>query len=181
MASGLTYPASDSAPEHGFVVLADGYRLLREMAFRLGQLGLECLIQEPLLGTIAEAEVMVQSWQPEKGQAYLACAEVVVELPSAPVGLGGRCQELALRLLPWLRGGPLALLAAASDGIDGPTPAAGAWVDGLTWFQAQDKGLVPEEYLAGHDSFGFFRDLGQSWQPGPTHNNLNDLIVLVHP
>lgn len=179
VASGLTYSSTGNG-EHGFEVLADGHRLLQELASRLQEQGLDCRLQEPLLGSIAEAEASIKSWQPRRGQAYLASAEVVVALPSSPLGLGGRCQELVLRLLPWLRESPLMLLAAASDGIDGPTLAAGAWADGDTWCQARERGLVPEEYLARHDSFGFFRDLGQSWQPGPTHNNLNDLIVLVH-
>ena len=66
-------------------------------------------------------------------RCFIWGGETTVTLGPSP-GLGGRCQELALAAARLLAGraGP-ALLAAGTDGRDGPTDAAGAIVDGSTW------------------------------------------------
>ena len=66
-------------------------------------------------------------------------------LGEAPPGLGGRCQELALAAARVLDGAPagVALLAAGTDGRDGPTDAAGAIVDGGTWRLRPPRAAIP--------------------------------------
>ncbi|MBC7541864.1 MAG: DUF4147 domain-containing protein [Candidatus Sericytochromatia bacterium] len=107
----------------------------------------------------------------------LAAGETTVTLSTA-AGRGGRCQELALAAAIALDGVPgLGLLAAGSDGIDGPTPVAGAWADGTTVLRASANGHDAGRDLARHDSHQFFDATGGLWRPGPTGTNVGDLVV----
>jgi hydroxypyruvate reductase len=95
-------------------------------------------------------------------------------------GKGGRNQEFALRLashLSDLRG--VACLSAGSDGIDGPTAAAGAFVDPTTCSRARRIGLDLERLLARNDSYRFFSRLGDLFRPGATGTNVMDLKIAV--
>jgi glycerate-2-kinase len=67
----------------------------------------------------------------------------------------------------------------STDGIDGPTDAAGAIVDGKTLTRAAKMGLVPEEYLAKNDSYHFFSQLGDLIFTGATGTNVNDISLIV--
>ncbi|MCX6070876.1 MAG: DUF4147 domain-containing protein [Chloroflexi bacterium] len=93
-------------------------------------------------------------------------------------GRGGRNQELALGSALALDGQPrCALVALASDGIDGPTDAAGAWVDGETVARARALGLNPREAAQAHDSYPLLDQLGALLRTGPTGTNLTDLVI----
>jgi len=98
-------------------------------------------------------------------------------------GRGGRNQELALGAALALSGFEhAAVLAFATDGVDGRSDAAGAVVTGETSLRAASLGLSPHRALAENDSEPFFRALGCSWGGGPTGTNVNDLAVaLVYP
>jgi hydroxypyruvate reductase len=94
-------------------------------------------------------------------------------------GRGGRNQELALAAAFGLRGVPNVLLASiGTDGNDGPTDAAGAWVDGSTLDRAGAHGLDAAAALAVNDSYAFFDALGDLVRTGPTNTNVNDLYLL---
>jgi hydroxypyruvate reductase len=94
-------------------------------------------------------------------------------------GQGGRNQELALSAAFSLRGLERVLLASiGTDGSDGPTDAAGAWVDGTTLARAADLSLDPAASLAANDSYTFFDKLGTLIRTGPTQTNVNDLYLL---
>lgn len=95
-------------------------------------------------------------------------------------GLGSRNQEIALAAalkLKDLRG--LAIASMSTDGIDGPTDAAGAVADGETVARAVKQGLKPEEFLVDNDSYHFFEKLGDLIFTGPTGTNVNDISVVV--
>jgi len=95
-------------------------------------------------------------------------------------GSGGRNQELALAAALRLGGTDGIVVASVStDGIDGPTDAAGAIVDGRTLTRAKKVGLTPEEYLAENDSYNFFLKLGDLILTGPTGTNVNDISTAV--
>lgn len=95
-------------------------------------------------------------------------------------GRGGRNQELALAASVALAGLPdVALMALATDGSDGPTDAAGAWVDGDTAARARALGLDPQVALAENDSYPFLDAVGALLRTGPTGTNVNDLVVLL--
>jgi hydroxypyruvate reductase len=93
-------------------------------------------------------------------------------------GRGGRNQELALGAALTLDGTPrCALVALASDGIDGPTDAAGAWVDGETLTRARALGLDPQQAAEAHDVYPLLDQLGALLRTGPTGTNLSDLVI----
>jgi len=95
-------------------------------------------------------------------------------------GKGGRNQELVLSAslkMEGLRG--VAIASIGTDGVDGPTDAAGAVADGQTLARAHDKKLDPKEFLTNNDSYHFFLKRGDLIFTGPTGTNVNDLTVLV--
>jgi glycerate-2-kinase len=95
-------------------------------------------------------------------------------------GKGGRNQEIALSAA--LKIGNLegvTIASASTDGVDGPTDAAGALVDGKTLRRAHDLGLNPREFLANNDSYRFFSKLGDLVFTGPTGTNVCDVAVVV--
>ncbi len=95
-------------------------------------------------------------------------------------GLGGRNQELALASALNLGGLEECVIASFStDGVDGPTDAAGAIVDGYTLKRAKQAGLNPEEYLARNDAYHFFSKLGDLIHTDATGTNVNDISVII--
>ncbi|MEM3044094.1 MAG: glycerate kinase [Candidatus Bathyarchaeia archaeon] len=95
-------------------------------------------------------------------------------------GRGGRNQEAMLSASIKLKGiDGVACLSFGTDGLDGPTDAAGAIIDGFTYGRALERGLRPEEYLTRNDSYSFFRELGDLINTGPTGTNVNDITLLV--
>lgn len=108
---------------------------------------------------------------------WVASGEPTVTLRDKP-GKGGRCQELALAFALLVEGCQARLLAAGSDGIDGPTDAAGAIVDGTTCARARSMGLDPEHHLRTHDAYPLLEAVGALLKPGPTGTNANDLFLL---
>jgi hydroxypyruvate reductase len=101
-----------------------------------------------------------------------------VTLGDAPTGLGGRCQELALAAARALDGTPgVALLAAGTDGRDGPTDAAGAIVDGRTWRAVAAAGRDPVRDLAAHDAYRALDAAGALLKVGLTGTNVMDVVI----
>jgi glycerate-2-kinase len=95
-------------------------------------------------------------------------------------GLGGRNQELALAAALKLSSTDRVVLASLStDGVDGPTDAAGAIPDGETVARAIKMKLTPEEFLNENDSYHFFSKIGDLVLTGPTGTNVNDVSMLV--
>lgn len=100
-------------------------------------------------------------------------------------GRGGRNQEFALAAVPGVASMALmlergaCLASAGTDGIDGPTDAAGALLDSLTLQRAGARGLDPDAFLARNDAYDFFDALGDLIRWGPTGTNVGDLHVLL--
>ena len=96
-------------------------------------------------------------------------------------GRGGRSQELALAAALSIgdAGRPVGLLSFGTDGIDGPTDAAGAWVDDTTVARAQALGLDPLAALTNNDAYPFFAALGDLIITGPTGTNVNDVVLIL--
>ena len=94
-------------------------------------------------------------------------------------GRGGRNQELALSAAMRIEGMDAVVAALATDGIDGPTEAAGAIADGWTMRRARAMGLDPVESLRDNDSYRFFSRLGDAILTGPTGTNVNDLALIL--
>lgn len=95
-------------------------------------------------------------------------------------GRGGRNQELALWVATRIQGSPrISFLSAGTDGTDGPTEAAGAFVDGLTVELAAAAGMRPQDYLQENNSYVFFERLGDLFVTGPTNTNVMDLMIAI--
>jgi hydroxypyruvate reductase len=95
-------------------------------------------------------------------------------------GKGGRCQEFALAAALAMAGlDDVVVLAAGTDGTDGPTDAAGAIADGQSAGRARAQGLDPAARLAENDSYPLFATLEDLVVTGPTNTNLLDLYLVV--
>jgi hydroxypyruvate reductase len=106
-------------------------------------------------------------------------------------GTGGRNQELALSAaLEWERGAPVsgsggsgsgdvAILSAGTDGIDGPTDAAGAAVTPAAAARMRAAGVDPVFALDRNDSYAAHEAISSHVRTGPTHTNVMDLVVLL--
>jgi glycerate 2-kinase len=116
--------------------------------------------------------------QPAEGRCHIWGGETTVTLGERP-GLGGRCQELALAAARVLAGAPVgvALLAAGTDGRDGPTDAAGAIVDGSTWQSIAHSGRDPAADLAAHNAYPALDAAGALLRPGLTGTNVMDVVI----
>jgi len=92
-------------------------------------------------------------------------------------GRGGRNQEAALAAALVIDGLPDVVISTfATDGVDGPTDAAGAIVTGDTLSLARALGLDPQKHLDDNDSYSFFAALSSLVVTGPTGTNVNDLM-----
>ncbi len=95
-------------------------------------------------------------------------------------GRGGRNQELALISAISIEGQhSISMLSIGTDGIDGPTDAAGAIIDSTTTLKARKKKLNPEEYLINNDSYSFHELMDTLVKTGPTGKNMMDLQVVL--
>jgi glycerate 2-kinase len=97
-------------------------------------------------------------------------------------GKGGRNQEFALAMAGALAGleWDVAAASVGTDGIDGPTDAAGAIVDGSTLMRAAAAGIgSPDHYLSHNNTYEFFDRLGDLVRTGPTNTNVGDLQVVL--
>ena len=96
-------------------------------------------------------------------------------------GRGGRNQEFALAMAGVLDvlEGRVAAASIGTDGIDGPTDAAGAIVDSTTMQRAHAAGLAPEVFLNDNNTYVFFERLGDLVKTGPTATNVGDLQVIL--
>ncbi|TRO54314.1 glycerate kinase [Candidatus Bathyarchaeota archaeon] len=94
-------------------------------------------------------------------------------------GVGGRNQELALGAAQTISGLDCVVAALGTDGIDGPTDAAGAIVDGETARRARELGLNLGLHLEANDSYNFFKAMEDHILTGPTGTNVNDLTIVL--
>ncbi len=108
--------------------------------------------------------------------ALLSGGETTVTLGPRP-GRGGRNQEFALATAAMLAGRNALVLSIGTDGIDGPTDAAGGWVDGQTAALALRGGWDLSEALHSHAAYPALSALGGLLRTGPTGTNVMDLHV----
>ena len=112
-----------------------------------------------------------------KAVAYLAGGETVVRLTGK--GKGGRNQELALAAAPGIAGLNAAVFSVGSDGTDGPTDAAGGYVDGETMAAFAEQGVDVFAVLQNNDAFHALEKSGGLIYTGATGTNVNDVAVLL--
>jgi glycerate 2-kinase len=110
----------------------------------------------------------------------LSAGETTVTVRGA--GKGGRNQEFAFAMARAFssRDWQVAAASIGTDGIDGPTDAAGAIVDGTTFARAAAAGIEqPDAYLHDNNTYVFFDRLGDLVRTGPTSTNVGDLQVVI--
>jgi hydroxypyruvate reductase len=97
-------------------------------------------------------------------------------------GKGGRNQEFSFAMAQAFagRGWQVAAASIGTDGIDGPTDAAGAIVDTATFERAAAAGITdPQRYLDDNNTYAFFDAIGDLVRTGPTNTNVGDLQVVI--
>lgn len=113
-----------------------------------------------------------------KKLAFLAGGETVVQLTGK--GLGGRNQELALSAAALIDGIPgTAVFSVGSDGTDGPTDAAGGYVDYETAAALREQGVVIFDVLKNNDAYHALEKVDGLVFTGPTGTNVNDIAVAL--
>lgn len=124
------------------------------------------------------ASIGLSHSQSKENVAFIAGGETVVTLKGK--GKGGRNQELALAASKTLAGTKNVLLfSLGSDGTDGPTDAAGGFVDGQTWAKLEENGLNVDEVLADNNAYVALDSIGGLLKTGPTGSNINDVSVVL--
>ncbi|HKJ24478.1 MAG TPA: DUF4147 domain-containing protein, partial [Myxococcota bacterium] len=136
---------------------------------------------EPLAGEAREAAVaLLARARAAAGGApllWLAGGETTVRFERA--GRGGRNQELALAAALEIAADPgVTLLAAGTDGSDGPTDAAGAFADGGSLERGAARGADARDALERHDSYTFWAAEGGLLRTGPTGTNVMDVAFV---
>jgi glycerate 2-kinase len=116
---------------------------------------------------------------PGRPVCVLASGETTVRVTGQ--GRGGRNQEFALAAALAMEQPSWCAASLGTDGVDGPTDAAGAWLDGLTLERARRLGLDPMAYLHDNDSWSFFRRVGGHITTGPTDTNVGDVQIVLIP
>ena len=152
----------------GLRVVSLGRTLYGEVAVHAAQLAERSLeIRRLAAGSGAGAPTLV-----------VAGGEPVLRV--AGDGCGGRAQELALRVAQRIVGVEgVTLLAAGTDGIDGPTTAAGGFADGGTLARIAAAGLDVDLALARNDSHAALGAAGDLFVTGPTGTNVADVVVAL--
>ncbi|HLE95911.1 MAG TPA: DUF4147 domain-containing protein [Candidatus Thermoplasmatota archaeon] len=141
------------------------------------------VVRAPALGGEARvcgrafAEVALAVHETQGAAVVVAGGETTVTVRGA--GRGGRNQELVLGAVERVAGRKVALASIGTDGVDGPTDAAGAIADGRSLARAHALGLSPAEALLENDAYPFFDALDDLVRTGPTGTNVADVAVGV--
>jgi glycerate 2-kinase len=143
-------------------------------------------IDEPVVGESRSASqshletVMTRAAHLARPACIVSSGETTVHVTGH--GKGGRNQEFVLAMAAPLAtmGAPVVVASAGTDGIDGPTDAAGAVADPTTIARAQAAGIGdPDGYLGDNDAYAFFDAIGDLIRTGPTNTNVGDLQVVL--
>ncbi len=111
--------------------------------------------------------------------AVIASGETTVKVTGG--GKGGRNQEIALSVAKALahESTDVALASVGTDGIDGPTDAAGAYSDTTTVARAGQQSLDADAFLADNNAYAFFHAIGDLIMTGPSTTNVGDLQIVL--
>ena len=169
-------PEPPTPPEGPVVVAADGARAATAAVGAARDAGLRAtVLTTHLRGRAVEAAQRALTSSPPDTLAVLA-GETTVAVTGS--GRGGRNQEAALAAAIAIEGGPVVFVALGTDGIDGPTDAAGAYVDGSTARRIRAAGIDPVAALADNDSHTALDAASALLRSGPTGVNVADLWLV---
>ena len=124
------------------------------------------------------ADVAKEHYGSGRNLAFIAGGETVVSVTGT--GKGGRNQELALAAALGIEGmDQVCVFSIGSDGTDGPTDAAGGYVDGETVSRLRSQGIDPIAMLDNNDAYHALERSGGLIFTGPTGTNVNDVAVVL--
>ncbi len=181
----LTPPPQINEPEHTFV--GNVHILCDAAAKAAGEQGIDAtVVTETLCGEarevgrhIADSALLWREVHPDRRRLFIYGGETTVTLRGR--GKGGRSQELALSAAEVIAGTDgISILAAGSDGTDGPTDAAGGCVSGETKTLIESgSGNTLKKYLDNNDAYNALRLADALVITGPTGTNVNDIILVL--
>ncbi|MFP6647912.1 MAG: DUF4147 domain-containing protein [Pirellulaceae bacterium] len=160
-----------------------------EEAVRRGY-AVELEANQQLEGTAEEVGTRLSGWlgslpADQQPRCLVSGGEPVVQLVDPEHrGRGGRNQQLVLaalvdQLAQGVRLEDAVILSAGTDGEDGPTDAAGAWIDQSLIEKVLQQDQDARDFLARNDAYTFFDSLGSLLHTGPTHTNVCDLRIVL--
>lgn len=131
-------------------------------------------IDNPLTKDIYEAiqtfTSLIENHKEERNICFIAGGEITLDIKGN--GLGGRNQEFVCRMGKYMKDN-MCFFAIGSDGTDGPTDAAGGYIDKDLYKKDID------EYLNNNDTYHYLKKYGGLIITNPTGSNVNDLYCLL--
>ena len=167
-------------------VIGGRFHAMHGAAETARSLGYEVILsEEPVIGdartmgpVLLERARKLASGRPRPA-AVIAGGETTVKVVGR--GRGGRNQEIALSVARTLsdESADVAVASFGTDGIDGPTDAAGAYTDRTTIQRSRQLALDADAFLADNNSYVFFQTLGDLLITGPSTTNVGDIQVVL--
>lgn len=183
-ARGPVAPDSDALQQAAYWVIASRHDAMHAAAETARRLGYNVHVRaEPTVGEarLAASDLfdLARTAALPRPACVIASGETTVAVRGQ--GRGGRNQELAVAALETLAAhAPAALASVGTDGVDGPTDAAGAIVDDGAWAaMGDDARAVCAAALADNDTYPLLERLGGLVRTGPTGTNVGDVQVLL--
>ncbi|MEP6597259.1 MAG: DUF4147 domain-containing protein [Ginsengibacter sp.] len=170
------------------IIVADSKMALQKARIKAASLGYHMAYMNDAMFGNTEAESInlvkkIKNYTGKKPACFIAGGETTIEVKGN--GKGGRNQHFALTMLHELckqydeeNSFPV-ILAAGTDGTDGPTDAAGAIIDASLIRQIKKENLPVEEYLRNNDSYNFFRRTNSLLITGPAQTNVMDIVIAL--
>lgn len=173
-----------SKKTHNFII-GNIHKALAAIKLKAEELGYKTkIISENISGEAKSAAIKItkklkQNIDTMESLCFLFGGETTVKVEGK--GKGGRNQELVLASLLDLKNvsKDFVLASFGTDGRDGPTDSAGAFIDCLTWNKVKEMQLDPTTYLEENDSYYFFEKLGNHLKIGTTGTNVMDIQVVM--
>ncbi|MDX1642389.1 MAG: DUF4147 domain-containing protein, partial [Balneolaceae bacterium] len=173
-------------PNHKSWIVSSASKVAQKTKSMLEEKGYETTLVEPAWSGLVDdfEDHIMKQFEGLKNNNSIKKALVFYGESTVKVtgdGLGGRNQEIALRMARQLKdyNQHLIFLSAGTDGIDGPTDVAGAVIDQTTYEVAKSNNIDPDEYIENNDSYHFFEKVGGHIKTGPTGNNVMDIQLLL--
>ncbi len=170
-------PTAVNNPEVKNLIIGDNSRALQAAAEKAVELGYKVKLYEE--GLSGDTEHCAEKWiseimeANERNTCYITGGETTIEVKGD--GKGGRNMHFALKCAQLIKQHPqLHILAAGTDGTDGPTDATGAIANGESWNDEAEK------YLLNNDSYTFFAKKNDLLITGPTQTNVMDIVITLY-
>jgi glycerate 2-kinase len=166
-------------PRHEVEIIGSGAVAAEAAATFIRSRGVDArIVSTRLAGEAKQAAVAAVAERSSPGEAHVFAGETTVTVSGS--GKGGRNQEAALAAAIEIDGRPVTFLAAGTDGVDGPTDAAGGIVDGGTIGRGRDMGIDPVAALLNNDAYTYLATTDDLVVTGPTGTNVADLWLVIN-